>query len=79
MMKVVNIKVTKEEYDILASIYETDGAEVIGDGTYDSLVEKGLVVIGGGRGPGRLWRRVTLTDIGKIVGSGFQVNVTIEE
>lgn len=79
MNKLVEIKITQDEYSTLVDINNTDGAEIPHyQGEFQSLVEKGLVIVSGGRGPGGVWRRVTLTDLGRIACNRINYKVVIE-
>jgi len=70
----IRITITQEEYETLTAIHSTEGAEVVDyEGEYDELVRKGLLTVSGARGPGKRWRRATLTDRGIVAISDTEV------
>lgn len=63
------VELPKEDRDALEAVGETDGAEMH-SGHWDvcgRLEDRGLVTMSAPRGPGRGWRRVELTELGREV------------
>jgi hypothetical protein len=57
----MSIELTDEERQALKNVRECDGYEVHVDDWpfFEKLAAKGLIILGGARGPGKYWRRAT--------------------